>query len=614
MSQDIDYKKLEEHRKLTKLNLLEALNTYNKICVIRPCSWGKTHLISELCNELNGKKLILEPTVLLKKYIKDFNINIGNNTILDTYQNLIRKTASEINNMYGDIQYIFLDEVHRCGAKKWNKAINMLLNIYENVKVVGMSATPIRNDLNNVVDTIFNGVQLPPLYLGEAIKAGLLPNVCYVASLYSISQDYNFLLEKINKCKNVGIEEKSLLVEKLDRSFSKFKEVKNVSNILQKYLFKEAFHLHNMKFIVFCKNIDEIEINKKMIMQWFQDCYKDTKIDKEIKFYEVHYRKKRIENENSIRLFEEKHNNNVIDIIISVNMFNEGYHLGDITGVILLRKTKSNIVYFQQIGRVIGQSKFKGIIFDLVNNYNSIQTGYMKLFDSSTLGINCEKSIKKWLDESKNFTVNVHDEAKDIKNIIAEISEKCFDRNSPFTEEEILFIKNNAHKGITYLVEKLNRNQSSIRNFCQKNKIDYLETRPFLSNEEKKYIEENIKNKTIEQIANELGRARSTVNRYLLQNNIDYKRKKKVFSKDDINFIKENASKFTMKYIAKKIKANTSALKKIYEQYNLTPYKTAATSLSEEEIKYCLKYKDTKYVKDIAKDLGRAASTIRKIF
>lgn len=579
-----------------------------------PLQLGKTHLISELCNELDGKKLILEPTVLLKKYIKSFNINIGNNTIIDTYQNLIRKTSDEISNMYGDIQYIFLDEVHRCGAQKWNKAINILLDTYKNAKIIGMSATPIRNDLNNIVDTIFDGIQLPPLYLGEAIKVGLLPNVCYVASLYAVSQDYNSLLEKIDKCKNIGLEEKSLLIEKLDRSFNDFKKIKNIPNILQKYLFKESYHLHNMKFIVFCKDIDEIEKNKKMVEEWFKDCYEDTGINKKIKFYDVHYKKKREDNERNISLFEEEHSDDTIDIIMSVNMFNEGYHLEDITGVILLRETKSNIVYFQQIGRVIGQSKFKGIIFDFVNNYNSIQTGYIKLFDEDALGKNCEENIKKWIDEAKDFVVNVHDEAKDIKEIIDEISEKCFDGNKPYTEDEIQYIKDNAHKGIMQLAKELNRNQCSVRNFCKKNGIEYFESRPYLSNEEKEYIEKNIKNKTMKQIAKDLGRAASAIRNYLIRSGIDYKTKKKVFSDEEINFIKNNSQTIPMKYIAQKLKTTPNTLKKFYEENNIPQYKKDLTPLSEEEIKYCLENKDEKYIKDIAQDLGRPPSTISKYF
>lgn len=37
----VDYKKLEEHRTQTKLNVIEMLKIHRKICVIRPCSWEK---------------------------------------------------------------------------------------------------------------------------------------------------------------------------------------------------------------------------------------------------------------------------------------------------------------------------------------------------------------------------------------------------------------------------------------------------------------------------------------------------------------------------------------------------------------------------------------------
>lgn len=57
-------------------------------------------------------------------------------------------------------------------------------------------------------------------------------------------------------------------------------------------------------------------------------------------------------------------------------MLNEGLHLSDISGVLLLRPTNSNIIWHQQIGRCIESNNSKNpVIIDAVNNFNSVQQG-----------------------------------------------------------------------------------------------------------------------------------------------------------------------------------------------------------------------------------------------
>ena len=55
----------------------------------------------------------------------------------------------------------------------------------------------------------------------------------------------------------------------------------------------------------------------------------------------------------------------------TVDMLNEGLHVEDISGVIMLRPTDSRIIYLQQLGRALSSdtSREKTIVFDLVNNY-----------------------------------------------------------------------------------------------------------------------------------------------------------------------------------------------------------------------------------------------------
>ena len=617
---------------LNKLNLdrikvenevKELLKEHQRVAVVRPCSWGKSYLIMKLCDFYKGKKLILEPTNILKKYLKQSGKNFNTDIIINTYQSLLHKSVDEIKEIYKDLQFIFLDEMHRCGAKKWKKALEKLFKAFPDAKVIGMSATPIRNDLNNIIETMFNGIQVEPLYLGEAIQQGLLPNVCYVASLYAISKDYNDLLKAIHQAKNIGKEKKSLLVNKLNQSFLNYKEVKNVPNILQKYLFKETYHLHNMKFVVFCKNIDSIEQSKKMIEQWFYDCYKDSGIKKEIKFYEVHSRNKKFENENAVSLFEETHHDNVIDIIMSVNMFNEGYHLDKLTGIILLRETKSNIVYFQQIGRGISQTNEIGIILDLVNNCNSIQTGYIKLFSQQS--INTYKINNENKAPENNFVVNIHDETKDIVNIIEEINEVCFGKAKRLTNKEIEYIlKNYKDKTAPEIAKHLERGVDTIRKFCKDNNIickkSKFHSTP-LSLEEQQYIRDNVKNKNYVQIAEDIGRKKETISDFCKRNNIEYisirnrngNNSYNNLSQEIKNYIKKNAKSQSASEMAKKFSISRDVVRNFCRKNDIVCLKNKSR-LSTLEKDYILNNYQHKSQKEIAKELHRSEGTIKNFY
>lgn len=60
-------------------------------------------------------------------------------------------------------------------------------------------------------------------------------------------------------------------------------------------------------------------------------------------------------------------------LLYCIDMLNEGGHVDDIDGVILLRPTVSPIIYMQQIGRCLAAGDTeKPVIFDMVDNFESL--------------------------------------------------------------------------------------------------------------------------------------------------------------------------------------------------------------------------------------------------
>ena len=70
--------------------------------------------------------------------------------------------------------------------------------------------------------------------------------------------------------------------------------------------------------------------------------------------------------------FEEDRTDGTLKLLFAVDMLDEGYHVKDLDGVIMMRPTYSPTIYTQQLGRAlsVGAEK-KPVIIDLVNNFDS---------------------------------------------------------------------------------------------------------------------------------------------------------------------------------------------------------------------------------------------------
>lgn len=176
----IDYQSLEKHRKELKEELLNLIKENSRVACVQATGMGKSHIIAELCNELPGNKIVLEPGIEVINYMEQFNIETYNTSYI-TYHSLLHKDINELIESFKDFDYIFLDEMHRALAEKWGKVLNKIFDSIKDLdnKIIGFSATPIRGDRKDVVEEIFNGVQTKPYYLADAILDNLLPNPDY---------------------------------------------------------------------------------------------------------------------------------------------------------------------------------------------------------------------------------------------------------------------------------------------------------------------------------------------------------------------------------------------------------------------------------------------------
>ena len=118
------------------------------------------------------------------------------------------------------------------------------------------------------------------------------------------------------------------------------------------------------KYIVFCAGLDHMNEMADKAKEWF------AKVDSEPHIYKAYSNDPATSKAfSAFKADVSKH----LKLLYSIDMLNEGIHVDDIDGVILLRPTVSPIIYKQQIGRALSAGKKSNpVIFDIVLNIENL--------------------------------------------------------------------------------------------------------------------------------------------------------------------------------------------------------------------------------------------------
>ena len=581
----IDYEGLNKHRLETKNEILKMINENDRVAVVRPTGYGKSHLIAELCNELPGKKLILEPGKEVINYMEKFGIETID-TDYDTYYSLLKPEMVELIIKFEQYDYIFLDEMHRALAEKWGnklfnifKALNMLNN---KIKILGFSATPIRGDNKNVVEEVFHGIQIEPYYLADAILDNFLPMPNYHCGIYEIeNEDKNKMVLKDEQLA------KQILEYDIDASLSK--------------MFKENLDFNKEhKIICFVDRVNSIKSAYDNIIKWFGI---------NINVFEVNHKQSKNKTQSIINEFISTKG---INVLFCVNILNEGVHLPGVDCVIFLRKTKSNVIYNQQLGRVINTEIKEPIIFDLVNNADNPEWGYVTMF-----GEKAEKQNKKVIDlETKNkdklkITLEQIDLIEKLKNIN--------NKRILTKENEEFIIKNKDKYSINKLSKMFNCSKTTIINVYKRNDItDYKRKKKILSDENKKFIIDNKDKYSINEFCKIFNCSPSVITRiYKIYNIVDYKREiTKILSDEDEKFIIDNKDKYSINELSKMFNCSEVIIINAYKRNNITDYKRNKRNkvLSDENEKFIIDNKDKYSINEFCKMFNCNRHIIKNVY
>lgn len=255
--------------------------------------------------------------------------------------------------------FIVLDEFHRCGAAQWGKSVNKLLECFPEAKVLGLSATNIRylDNQRDMAVELFDGHIASEITLGEAMARGILPLPKYVIAMYSYQEELEKLSRRVKTLPNKGLQEVSEeLLKQMKRALE---QAQGLEQIFARHMSKK-----HGKYIVFCANREHMQEMLELVSQWF------AKVDSQPHVYSAYYNNPQTSKD--FIAFKEDESAH-LKLLFCIDMLNEGVHVADIDGVVLLRPTVSPILYLQQIGRTLATGKKQEpVIFDIVNNFENL--------------------------------------------------------------------------------------------------------------------------------------------------------------------------------------------------------------------------------------------------
>lgn len=229
-----------------------------------------------------------------------------------------------------DFDYILIDEVHKAGASSYQK----VMDYFNPTFLMGMTATPERTDNFNIFE-LFDYNIAYEIRLQEALEEEMLSPFHY----YGVTdfEHQGKIIDDTSKLSELITEER-------------------VIHIIEKINYYGASG-DRVRGLMFCSRKEEA---KELSKSFNEKGFKTVALTGEDPQEERERRVNQLEN-------------GIIDYIITVDIFNEGIDIPSINQVVMLRQTKSSIVFIQQLGRGLRKHNSKEFvtIIDFIGNYKN---------------------------------------------------------------------------------------------------------------------------------------------------------------------------------------------------------------------------------------------------
>ncbi|MFR8980683.1 DUF3427 domain-containing protein [Catenibacterium sp.] len=337
--------KMQEEALKSLKNLRD--NNNDKALLISATGTGKTFLTAFDVRRFKPKRLlfvvhrrnIAEAALRSFKYLIP-NVSMGifsGNTketdsdfIFSTVQTIHKKEYREMFNRDA-FDYIIIDEVHRAGAQSYQD----IVDYFKPKFLLGMSATPERSDDFDIYEMFDHNIAYE-IRLIQAMEYNLLCPFHY----YGITD---------MTIDGIEIDDKS--------EFNILTSELRVDYIIEK-INEYGYSGDRIHGLIFCSRKDECEkLSQLFNMRGYKTIALTGDSSEEM-------RQKAIDS-------LESNDENSLDYIFTVDIFNEGIDIPKVNQVVMLRPTESAIVFVQQLGRGLrkNDSKEYVVIIDFIGNY-----------------------------------------------------------------------------------------------------------------------------------------------------------------------------------------------------------------------------------------------------
>lgn len=345
---DIAPNKMQQEA-LTALAKLQQDNKH-KALLISATGTGKTYLSAFAVKKAKPKRLLFlahreqilkQACKTFAKIIPDIQYGILSTNHKDFHKPYLFATINMLNKEENLTQftpthfdYIIIDETHRAGANSYLK----ILNYCQPQFLLGMTATPERTDGFDIYQLFDHNIAYE-IRLNQAMQENLLCPFHY----FGIT--------------DITVDDQEINDNSIFNDLTTDARVTHIINQSKYY----GFSGERLRGLIFCSHIEEAQIlSQKFNERGFHTIALSGKDSQETRT-------------NAIHKLEQKERSKGLDYIFTVDIMNEGIDIPAINQIIMLRPTKSAIIFVQQLGRGLRKYPQKDyvVILDFIGNYQN---------------------------------------------------------------------------------------------------------------------------------------------------------------------------------------------------------------------------------------------------
>ena len=445
---------LYEHNRESYEKINEAFSSGEKVVgIVHATGTGKSYNALQLALDNPDKKItIIAPHNSILEHIEEiikesglsFERDFPNLTLMN-YQSLVNLSRNELATLSIDI--LVLDEFHHIGAPVWGERVNELIKTHPDLEILGMSAYTIR-DRGTVYERdmanpdggeLFSSKIVSRYDIPDAMLDGVLPIVVYRSAYIKLMGTLEALEEKVEN-KKCSKEEKELYDKLLKDAKRKIEKVLSLPDMIEKYVGQED------KLIYFCppgSNIEEIEEEAK---KWFLRYIPES----DIIFYKTTSAMGELGKKNRDAFYHDKTLDGLdathkLRVMFCINQYNEGVHAPNVNGVIMGRETKSDIVFFEQLGRALsvrGDIKAQFLAYQKYSREELLQLCQSKnimVYEDMTNERMIEKLIAPYVIDLTNNIGFIKELENNLQNKVKERQEKGDGKRRILNIEDVSF-------------------------------------------------------------------------------------------------------------------------------------------------------------------------------